>query len=216
MSKPSTDDDRGSAIYEDGAVFAPATVRSTRGPRLLAASVVVALGGLIAIGALDRLAARDEAPSAHDGALPPAAVVDATSEPRGSRAPTTPQERTDRFVDGPEIGPSPPPDPILSLDLRPAGSRLFVHGDVFSLAVVRVSVDLEDGGGSLVATAASIEIPGGSTAFRLGAVPRFDVQFSVPDEVMGESMWIAVTAYGQTGHELATVRQLVPRTLDAL
>ena len=53
-------------------------------------------------------------------------------------------------------------------------------------------------------------------AFRLGAVPRFDVQFSVPDEVMGEGMWIAVTAYGEAGKALTTVRQLVARALDVM
>jgi hypothetical protein len=215
MSEPGTDDDRGSAIREDGAVFAPATVRSGRRPSLVAVGVLVALGGLIVIGGLDRLSGGDETPSGHDGTLP-AAVVRPTPESRPSRAPTTPQERTDRFVDGPEIGSDRPPADVLALDLRPAGSHLFVHGDVFSLAVVRVSVDLEDSGGSLVAAMESITIPGGSTAFRLGAVPRFDVQFSVPDEVMGEGMWIAVTAYSDTGSPLATLRQLVPRALDAM
>src|SRR2546423_785836 len=82
--------------------------------------------------------------------------------------------------------------------------------------VVPVKVDLEDSQGRLVAAAESVKIPGGSTAFRLGAVPRFDVQFSVPDEVMGEGIWIAVTAYGEAGKALTTVRQLVPRALDVM
>jgi hypothetical protein len=216
MSESGTDDDRGSAIHEDGAVFAPATVRPGRRPSIVAVGVVVALGGLVAVGALDRLAGRDQAPSELDGTVPLAAVVHATPEPRDSRAPTTPQERTDRFVNGPEIWPDGPRVGVLALDLRPAGSHLFVHGDVFSVDVARVSVDLEDSAGSLVAAMVSVNIPGGSTAFRLGAVPRFDLQFSVPDEVMGEGMWIAVTAYSDSGSRLATVRQLVPRTLDAM
>jgi hypothetical protein len=216
MSEPGTDDDRGSAIRQDGAVFAPASVRPGRRPGFVAVGIVVALGGLVAVGALDRLAGRDESQSGHDGMLPPAAEVRPTPEPLVSRAPTTPQERTDRFVNGPEVPPDLPPTGVLALDLRPAGSHLFVHGDVFSLDVARVSVDLEDSGGSLVTARESVEIPGGSTAFRLGAVPRFDVQFSVPDEVMGEGMWIAVTAYSDAGSTLATVRQLVPRTLDVM
>jgi len=47
-------------------------------------------------------------------------------------------------------------------------------------------------------------------------VPRFDVQFSVPDEVMGEGIWIAVTAYGEAGKALGTVRKLVPRRSDVM
>src|SRR5439155_11049253 len=130
--------------------------------------------------------------------------------------PTATPNRSKRFTDGPEIAPRQQPTEVMALDLRPAGSHLFVHGDVFSLAVVRVSVELEDSQGSSVADAESVKIPGGSTAFRIGAVPRFDVQFSVPDEVMGEGMWIAVTAYGDSGKALATVRALVPRASDAM
>ena len=212
---PIVDDDRG-ALREDGAVFVPARVRTSRGSRLLAVGVTLALGGLVAVGAIDRLLGSDQTASARASVAPLVAELSSTPVARASRAPTTPQERSERFNNGMEIAPATQPAEIVALDLRPAGSHLFVHGDVFSIAVVRVSVDLEDGQGSLVAAPASVKIPGGSTAFRIGAVPRFDVQFSVPDEVMGEGMWIAVTAYGDTGNRLGTVRQLVPRVSDAM
>jgi hypothetical protein len=208
------DDDRG-LVREDGAVFVATRVRTSRGPRFLAIGVVLALGGLVAVGALDRLSARDQPASGRSSVDPAVAEVRSTPVTKASREPTTPQERSDRLANGIEL-PSPPAASVIALDLRPAGSHLFVHGDVFSLAIVRVSVDLEDSHGSTVAGAKSVEIPGGSTAFRLGAVPRFDVQFSVPDEVMGEGMWIAVTAYGDAGKALVTVRQLVPRESDAM
>jgi hypothetical protein len=209
------DDGRDPRSREDGAVFAPARVRTTRGPRLLAACVAIALSGLVAIAALDRLTGPDQ-PSSRATARDAAAAVPSSPVARASRAPATPKERSQRFTNGPEIEPRPGSAQVLLLDLRPAGSHLFVHGDVFSLAIVRVSVALEDGGGSLVAARESVGIPGGSTAFRIGAVPRFDVQFSVPDEVMGEGMWVAVTAYNAAGRALATLRQLVPRTLDVM
>jgi hypothetical protein len=209
------DDDRG-LVGEDGAVFVATKVRTSGGPRFVAISVVLALGGLVAIGAVDRLMTPDQPASARSTVGPAVAQARSTPVTRASREPAMPQERSERFANGIEIGPRQPPTEIVALDLRPAGSHLFVHGDVFSLAVVRVSVDLEDSQGSMVAATESVKIPGGSTAFRLGAVPRFDVQFSVPDEVMGEGMWIAVTAYGDAGDALGTVRQLVPRESDAM
>jgi hypothetical protein len=207
------DDDRG-AKREDGAVFEAARVRAGRGPRFLAIGVTLALGTLVGLGAINRLITPDKAASARSTEGPAVAPAKTTPVARASREPTTPQERTDRFVNGPDL-PSPTAARLIAIDLRPVGSDLFVHGDVFSLAVVRVSVDLEDSRGSPVAAAASVEIPGGSTAFRLGAVPRFDVQFSLPDVIPGEGMWIAVMAYGDTGARLATVRQLVPRASAA-
>jgi hypothetical protein len=204
---PPMDDDRGAA-REDGAVFAPAQVRTSRGPRLLAVGVALALGGLVAIGAVDRLISPDQPASAR--------VTEGPIVAQGHSTPTPPPNRSKRFINGPEIAPRQTPEEVVALDLRPAGSHLFVHGDVFSLAVVRVSVDLEDSRGSHVTATESVQIPGGSTAFRLGAVPRFDVQFSVPDEVMGEGIWIAVTAYGEAGKALGTVRQLVPRASDVM
>ena len=52
------DDRSDSAAREDGAVFAPARVRGSRSPRILASVVVIAVGALVAIGVLDRQARR--------------------------------------------------------------------------------------------------------------------------------------------------------------
>jgi hypothetical protein len=210
---PTMDDDRG-AMREAGAVFEAARVRTSRGPRFLAIGVTLALAGLVGLGAINRLITPDKPASARATVGPAVAPARSTPVAQGSREPTTPQERTDRFVNGPDL-PTPTAVDVIALDLRPFGRDLFVHGDIFSLAVVRVSVDLEDSQGSPVAAAAAVKIPGGSTAFRLGAVPRFDVRFSMPNVLLGNGVWITVTAYGDTGARLATVRRLVPRVSDA-
>jgi len=200
---PNMDDDRGDG-REDGAFFEPAQVRTSRGQRFLAVGVAFALCALVGLGAINRMLTPDET-SSNRATVGPAV---AQAQPK--------QEPSQRFTNGPEIiGPPTQPPEIVALDLKPAGSDLFVHGDLFSLAVVRVSVELEDSHGSAVAATESVKIPGGSTAFRLGAVPRFDVQFNVPDGLMGEGIWIAVTAYGNAGRTLAIVRQLVPGASDS-
>jgi hypothetical protein len=216
MSMPAMDDDRVSDAREDGAVFAPTTVRQARGPRVLAAVVVIALAGLVAIGALDRAWAPDTG-SVAVSTGGPAATLAALSErssrppPRASRLPTTPQEHSERFATGP--GETLPAGTIdaMSVDVRPAGSHLFIHGDVFSLDIVRVSVSLEDALGN-VAAQKTIDVPGAGTAFRLGAVPRFDVHFFLPDEVRGDGFVISTTALDAHGKQIETLLQWVARS----
>src|SRR5205809_800290 len=93
---PFMDDDRGDG-REDGAVFAPAQVRTSRGPRFLGAVVALALGGLVAIGAVDRLMSPDLATADRVSDRPVAAQARST--------PTPPPNRSKRFTDGPEIAP---------------------------------------------------------------------------------------------------------------
>jgi hypothetical protein len=99
---------------------------------------------------------------------------------------------------------------VLALDVRPAGSHLFIHGDVFSLAVARVRVALADSAGHVAATQ-SVEVPGGSRAFLLGAVPRFDVHFFLPDEVQADGFVVSATAVDSKGNRLTTVEQRIVR-----
>ena len=189
MSTPA-DEDRDPRA-PDGAVFAPAKVRPPRGSRALAGIVVVALGGLVAIGALDR------------GTTPaPNPVAVATSHLSATPLPST--RRSSRPQPLGAVGssgarPEPVPfDGLVQLDLRPAGSRLFVHGDVYSLKVTVVVLSIEDAAGH-VAAVRSMHLQGGSTAFRLGANTRFDALFDVPDELMGEGLWVRANAYDTKG-----------------
>lgn len=193
---------------EDGAVFAPTRVKGARRPRILASLVVVAVGGLIAIGALDRQAPPESA-----------AVAASTDGPTGTlRAqtarPSRPPPSASIQLPGPSGG-RPGPSQVIDLDVRPAGSHLFIHGDVFSLDVVRVTVRLEDSAGNIAATR-SVDIPGGSTAFRIGAVPRFDVHFVLADEIQADGFVVSATALDSAGHRLTTLLQLVARSTDSM
>ncbi len=107
--------------------------------------------------------------------------------------------------------PAPPPTArpeILALDVRPAGSSLVVHGQVFSLAVDVVVVSVEDPSG-VVTSSEAVSLPGGSTAFRIGAYDRFFVRFEVPDEIIADGLWIAADAYDVDGAPLVRIRQAV-------
>jgi hypothetical protein len=164
--------------------------------------VVLALGGLIAVGALDKNAPPSDGVAAALVSAAPAATV---------RLPTARPSRQPRA----SIVPGGPGNSVLLLDVRPAGSHLFVHGDVFSLAVTRVAVTIEDAAGH-VAQAKAVDLPGGSTAFRLGAVPRFDVHFFLPDEIQADGFIVSATALDAGGHDLATLQQLVGRAPESM
>jgi hypothetical protein len=102
---------------------------------------------------------------------------------------------------------------FVDLDVRPAGGDLFIHGDVFSLDVARVTVTLEDSAGNVAATR-SVDIPGGSTAFRIGSVPRFDVHFTLGEEAQADGFMVSATALDSAGRRLTTLLQLVARSVD--
>jgi hypothetical protein len=183
----------------DGAVFAPTVVRRARGPRVLAGIVMTALGGLVAIGALDR----GVTPEPNSVAVAPGDLV-ATPVPSGrsaSRPPPPGAVGSPRAQTGPATF-----EGLVQLDIRPAGSRLFVHGEVYSLKVEVVVLSIEDATGH-VADTRSVRLQGGSTAFRLGANTRFDALFDVPDELMGEGLWVHADAYDTRGRIIEAQQQ---------
>ena len=202
------DDDPAPGAAEDGAVFAPIRVKGTRRPRILASLVIAAVGGLIAIGALDRWA-----PS------PPTAVAAASEGPAATLvAQATRSSRPPPRASLPTPGPFDGRDgaaQFIDLDIRPAGSHLFIHGDVFSLDVARVTVRIEDSAGHVAATR-SVDIPGGSTAFRIGSVPRFDVHFALADEIQADGYVVSATALDSAGHRLTTLLKLVARSPESM
>ena len=185
----------------DGAVFAPTVVRRARAPRVLAGIVVTALGGLVAIGALDR----GVTPEPNSAAVAPGALV-ATPLPSG-RSASRPPPQAAVASPRPRTGPA-TFDGLVQLDVRPAGSRLFVHGDVYSLKVEVVVLSIEDATGH-VADTRSVRLQGGSTAFRLGANTRFDALFEVPDELMGEGVWVHADAYDTRGRIIEAQQELI-------
>lgn len=210
MTAPETREPGSSNPRDEGAVFAPVQVGRARSPRILASIVVVALGGLVAIGALDRLA---------NAPVPEAAVIIADGPSAPSPAPST---RRDSRPPARGSLPTAPPtqhgraiDTLMDLDVRPAGSHLFVHGDVFTFDIVRVRVKLEDAAGH-VAAKTVVDLPGWSTAFLIGAVPRFDAHFFLPDEIQADGYTVAATAIGADGKALFTVARSVPRATVAM
>jgi hypothetical protein len=205
MTTPAIEEDGERRLREEGAVFAPTRVRGARGQRVLASLVVVALGGLIGVGALDNVA--EPQPDGQQIALVGpsigAAPASTTDPHRDSRPPPHGGLPTGAPHGAAHLS-------LMDLDLRPAGSHLFVHGDLYSLDIVRVVVKLEDSAGQ-VAARQIVDIPGGSTAFMLGAVPRFDAHFFLPDEVQADGYSISATALDAKGHRLVTVARPVAR-----
>ena len=201
------DDRPDPAAREDGAVFVPTRVRGARGGRILASVVVVVVGGLIALGALDGQ------PESSDVAVAPTSQAPAATlraqAAQSSRPPPRASAPAHPGAHDPAL------DAVFDFDVRPAGSHLFIHGDVFSLAVTHVRVTLEDPAGH-VAERVSVEVPGGSRAFLLGAVPRFDVHFLLPDEVQADGYVIAATALDAKGHRLATLEQRIARAPESM
>ncbi len=193
MPNPAADDDhRATPLREEGATFEMARVRSGRGVRPLIALGALAFGGLVVVNALNQL----------DGTANRAAPLSAAiPAPQASptRRPNSDDVTSRRFLNNPEVPAQPTAPPqYMALDVRPAGSLLFVHGDVFSLDVREVVVTIQDNSGGLVTTR-TVQLQGGSTAFRLGANARFDTLFEIPDELMSDGVSVHADAYDSRG-----------------
>ena len=193
------DDRRDSAAGNDDAIFAPVRVRSARRPRLFAALVVLGLGSMIALGALDR----PPDPATHLVAVAspgsPATALDQVV--RWS----PPSARATHGTGGEQGGRAAGP---LLLNITPVGSHLWVHGDVRSIAVALVLVTVEDPAGNIAATA-SVRIPGGSPAQRLDPTPAFNVHFFIPDEIQADGFIVSATASSAAGATLFTVTKVM-------
>jgi hypothetical protein len=180
----------------DGAVFDPTNVRTRGRPPLLATGLALGLVSLVGLGVLD--AASGQRPSSRpDGA--------AASEPAARATPTRRPSGTDSIA-GTALS-TPAPD-VLELDLRPAGSHLVVHGDVYSPRVMQVIVALEDPTGEVMDVRFARLIDGPPST-GLGGGARFDVHFGVPDEFMGEGLWVVATAFSAVGEQLDSIRRPV-------
>jgi hypothetical protein len=182
----------------DGAVFQATAVRSGGGSRVVVGLVALGAGALVLVATLEPTPPPSPLAAAQ-ATTGPAAFADPTPSPRPRR--TSPPATSGGVRPGPMGGAA----AVMAVDLRPAGSHLFVHGEVYSLRVETVIVTLLDVAGH-VAETRSLLIPGGSTAFRLGAVPRFDVHFAVPDEMLADGLVIEAHAIDERGEHVALVR----------
>ena len=196
------DDRRGHEPREEDAVFAPARVATRGRPLALVAGVMLAIGGLIAAGALGKdgpgvpgNAGVDSPGAAADDLGPVAqpALAMASRAPR--RVPGLPRPGDDTALPA-----------LVRLDLNPNGSHLFVHADVFSLERITVVVSLEQLG--RIGPTRTVRMPGGSSALLTSANPQFDVLFELSRNATAD-VWIHADAYAANGDRLGSLRQPV-------
>lgn len=175
---------------DDGATFEPARVSGpTRRPIVGVALVVgVMVAGIGLAGALDGVRTSPPVRASADAAVAtlPGSVGLASGGPS---------------VAGPVAEPV-----LLTLDARATARHLFVHGDVFSLDATLVIVSIADAAGHVVEER-SLDLPGGSTAFRLGANDRFDAQFPLDGPIGIDERWLEARAYDRFGETIASVRR---------
>ncbi len=189
---------------QDGAVFAPRSVRAPGGRSWIGAvAVLVGVGSLVLTGLLQSPAPAEPPP------------VPSTAAPVAlATAPTIGALRSKRFAEGPFATPRgvAGPESIVAAEIRPDGRYVFVHGEVFSERVARVVVSLRNRLGRTVDTR-GVSLPGGSTAFRIGAVDRFVVQLARPTPRIAATMTVRIVCFDESGARIGAVS--VPATGDA-
>lgn len=180
-------------VFADEAVFAPTRLPRRRAP-VAAVGVGLVIAGLALVGFLDRL--RDAPPSAERPA-------------------------STRMIDVPAVREIPPqafvPVPVSPrlLDLAATGSgpSVYVHGDVFTRDAVVVIVSIADAADDVLEVR-SVDMPGGSTAFRIGANERFLEAFRVERWPSTQVAWVMANAYDQFGTIIASARVALPSSGD--
>ena len=190
------DDARGTL---DGAVFAPRSVRASGGIRswLVAIAGFAVVGGLVMSGLLSPASLAPDLPSRASALAAVPATPAATAE----------DERSARTSGEPLTGPGAVVASTVRADVQADGRYVFVHGEVYSSRVVEVVVALQNRAGR-TKDARRVHLPAGSTAFRIGAVDRFEVQFERPTSRIDASVTIEIVCYDETGEPIATITRL--------
>ncbi len=187
-------------VQADEAVFE--AVRVPRGGRPVAAVLIASVvGGLAFVGVVgDATGAASAGEPGWSRATAARPVVTTASERAAMReAP---------WRDHPGTG-EPTETRLLAIDARIADGLLTLRGDVFTPLAEVVVIAVGDVAGRSTEVR-SIEMPGGSTAFRLGASDRFDVRFEI--DASADLVWVDATAYDATGNRLDSVRQSLATT----
>lgn len=97
--------------------------------------------------------------------------------------------------------------PLLAMDARTSGRLLFVQGDVFTRAAVAVVVIVSVADGrDRTLNIRSVDMPGGSTAFRTSPNDRFYLTFELGDSPTMHPAWVMANAYDERGAIIATTR----------
>jgi hypothetical protein len=174
----------GHRAASDQAVFVPVRVPRERVPAT-AVAVVLIIAGLAVTGILGT----NRPPLSPNAATVPDAPI------------------ASGLVDVPRRTPPPQSIPLLAMDARTSGRLLFVHGDVFTRAAVAVvvTVSVADGRNRTL-NIRSVDMPGGSTAFRTSPNDRFFLTFELGDSPTMHPAWVMANAYDERGSIIATAR----------
>ncbi|HET9852562.1 MAG TPA: hypothetical protein VFP56_08680 [Candidatus Limnocylindrales bacterium] len=178
----------------DEAVFAPARLPRRRVP-VAAVGIGLAIAALAVVGSLDRL----------------------RETPRTAEKPAS-----SRMIDVPAVREVPPPAfvpvpvsaPLLDLAASTSEGRVFVHGDVFTRDAVVVIVSIADAAEDVL-DVRSVDMPGGSTAFRLGPNERFLEAFEVEGWPATQVAWVMANAYDKFGMIIASAREALSPAISS-
>jgi hypothetical protein len=98
--------------------------------------------------------------------------------------------------------------PLLALDAQASGGMLFIHGDVYTRGAMLVVVSVSDDDYHTL-DVRSLNMPGGSTAFRTGPNDRFSLAIQLDDAPSRQPAWVRVDAYDHYGGMIASARASV-------
>lgn len=174
----------GHRATSDEAVFVPVRVPRGRVPAP-AVAVLLTIAGLAVAGVLGS-----------NESLQPSMAATVTAGPIATDV-----------VDVAAPPPQRPAIPLLAMDARTSGRLLFVHGDVFTRAAVAVVVIVSVADGrNRTLNIRSVDMPGGSTAFRTGPNDRFFLTFELGDSPTMQPAWVMANAYDERGAIIATTK----------
>lgn len=210
MIDPRDDD---AVIYEesplDSVDFTPRIVRAEQRGGLVAAALAITLTGLVGLGVLADKSRAEPAPDAAaasnpgttaPAASPGAAVNQRPSDAPGSRVQTWPPSRGFVYLGGVIDLRSPVPSTVdqnlTSID---------VEGTVLVRAA-RVDITLRSGSTRII-DRASIDVRDPDGGIRPVRAPTFMTSFSLPAPRTGETLWVLVTAYNESGAQIGAARR---------
>lgn len=205
--------DDGAVIYEESPVdsvdFTPRIVRTGRRGGLTAAVLAVTLAGIVGLGVLAGGNGLDSGPNGAAASSPAAtepgpvwgiAVVPVPSRAPGSRVPTWPPSRGFVYLGGVIDLRSPVPSTV-DVNL----TSINVEGTVLVRAA-RIDIALRSGS-TRILDRTSIDVSDPDGGIRPVRTPTFMTSFDIPAPPTGETLWVVVTAYNDSGVQIGATRR---------
>ena len=205
--------DDGAVMYEGSALdsvdFAPQIVRSSHRGGLVTVALAITLAGLIGLGMLAGEGGTGTAPDVATASRPrttdPEASPDAAANPEpsqrpGARVPTWPPSRGFVYLGGVIDLRSPVPSTV-DLNL----TSIDVEGTVLVRAA-RIDITLRSGSTRII-DRTSIDVRDPDGGIRPVRAPTFMASFDLPAPRTGETLWVVVTAYNDSGAQIGAARR---------